>query len=128
MNNRLLAVSSAAKTTAEPAAHRPLSREPDGGRRAETPRAIRETLLLEEAGQFDSEWRTAMSRSAESLDLAEVYSVLDRWRGIAALTQADPESHRRILRRADRVLAVRPRSSTLSSNTTHSFSATPSVE
>lgn len=73
------------------------------------PRAIRDALLPEESGQFDSEWRTAMSRSAESLDLAEVYTVLDRWRGIAALTQADPEAHRRMLRRADRVLAGQER-------------------
>jgi hypothetical protein len=62
-------------------------------------------LLPEEVGQFDSEWRSAMSRSAESLDLSEVYHVLERWRGIAALTQADPEAHRRMLARAKRVLA-----------------------
>lgn len=70
-----------------------------------SPRAIRHALLPEEAGQFDSEWRAAMSRSAESLDLSEVYGVLDRWRAIAAMTTADPGAHQRMLRRVDRILA-----------------------
>jgi hypothetical protein len=70
-----------------------------------TPHAIRQALLPEEAGQFDSEWRTAMSRSAESLDLTEVFAVLDRWRAIAAMTRDDPGAHRRMLRRVDRILA-----------------------
>jgi hypothetical protein len=61
-------------------------------------------LLPEEVGQFDSEWRSAMTRSAESLDLSEVYRVLERWRSIATLTQADPDAHRRMLARAKRVL------------------------
>jgi hypothetical protein len=72
---------------------------------ASSPAEIRRHLLPEEAGQFDSEWRAAMSRSAEALDLTEVYRVLDRWRGIAAMTQADPEAHRRMLHRAQRILA-----------------------
>jgi hypothetical protein len=66
-------------------------------------------LLPEEVGQFDSEWRAAMSRSAESLDLTEVYGVLERWRGIAALTRADPDAHRRMLARARRVLSGQER-------------------
>ena len=70
-----------------------------------SPREVREALLPEEVGQFDSEWRTAMSRSAESLDLTEVYRVLERWRSIAAITRADPHAHRRMLDRADQVLA-----------------------
>jgi hypothetical protein len=78
---------------------------------AETPREIRGTLLVEEVGQFDSEWRVAMARSAESLDLAEVYAVLQRWRAIAAMTRADPQAHRQMLRRADRVLAGEQRGS-----------------
>lgn len=70
-----------------------------------SPHEIRQALLPEEAGQFDSEWRTAMSRSAESLDLTDVYDVLQRWRDIATMTQADPGAHRRMLRRVDRILA-----------------------
>jgi len=66
-------------------------------------------LLPEEVGQFDSEWRSAMARAAENLDLTEVYRVLERWRDIATLTQADPEAHRRMLARAQRVLAGKER-------------------
>lgn len=50
-----------------------------------------------------------MSRSAERLDLAEVYTVLERWRAIAALTQADPQAHRRMLQRAELVLTGQAR-------------------
>ena len=70
-----------------------------------SPRHIRVALLPEETGQFDSEWRAAMSRAAESLDLTEVYRVLERWRSIAEMTRADPEAHRRMLSRAGQVLA-----------------------
>lgn len=69
------------------------------------PRDIRVALLPEEAGQFDSEWRAAMARAAERLDLTEVYEVLERWRSIAEMTAADPEAQRRMLRRADQILA-----------------------
>ena len=69
------------------------------------PREIRQALLPEEVGAFDSEWRTAMSRSAERLDLTEVYRVLERWRSIAAITRADPGAHRQMLRRVDRIYA-----------------------
>ncbi|SDH07954.1 DUF6247 family protein [Pseudonocardia oroxyli] len=72
---------------------------------ASAPAEIRRHLLPEEAGQFDSEWRAAMARSAEALDLTEVYRILDRWRDIAAMTQADPEAHRHMLHRAQRILA-----------------------
>lgn len=70
-----------------------------------TPRELRQALLPEEVGQFDSEWRRAMSRSAETLDLTEVFETLARWRYIAELTRADPAAHRRMLQRADRILA-----------------------
>ena len=70
-----------------------------------TPREVRQALLPEEVGQFDSEWRLAMSRSAETLDLTEVFETLARWRHIAELTRADSAAHRRMLARADRILA-----------------------
>ncbi|MCF7548531.1 DUF6247 family protein [Pseudonocardia sp. WMMC193] len=70
---------------------------------AGAPREIRQHLLAEEVGQFDREWRAAMSRSAESLDLGEVYRVLERWRRIATMTQADPAAHRRMLKKVDRI-------------------------
>lgn len=44
-----------------------------------------------------------MARSVENLDLTEVYGVLDRWRSIAAMTRQDPDAHRRMLSRVDRI-------------------------
>lgn len=70
-----------------------------------TPRQIRAALLPEEVGQFDSAWRAAQARAPEALDLAEVHTMLDRWRRIARMTQADPEAHRRMLAKAERALA-----------------------
>ncbi len=78
---------------------------------AASPRDIRAGLLPEEAGQFDSEWRASLSRAAESLDLTDVYQVLERWRSIAAMTCANPDAHRRMLRRADQILAGEQRGS-----------------
>jgi hypothetical protein len=69
-----------------------------------SPREVRQALLPEEVGQFDSEWRRAMARSAETLDLTEVFETLARWRHIAELTRADPDAHRRMLRRAARII------------------------
>lgn len=70
-----------------------------------TPGEVRRALLDEELGQFDREWRAAMARAAEDLDLTDVYRVLDRWRTVAAMTRQDPAAHHRMLDRADRVLA-----------------------
>ncbi|MCE0768309.1 DUF6247 family protein [Pseudonocardia kujensis] len=44
------------------------------------------------------------AHAADDLDLTEVHRILDRRRDIAALTQADPEAHRRMLQRAQHVL------------------------
>jgi hypothetical protein len=70
---------------------------------ATTPRAIRAVLLPEEVGDFDREWRTALARAAETLDLTEVFDTLERWRRIARSTQADPQAHRRMLTTAARL-------------------------
>ncbi|QYN39430.1 hypothetical protein K1T35_20845 [Pseudonocardia sp. DSM 110487] len=72
---------------------------------ATTPRAIRAVLLPEEVGDFDREWRTALARAAETLDLTEVFDTLERWRRIARSTQADPQAHRRMLATAARLRA-----------------------
>lgn len=70
-----------------------------------TPLEIRAALLPEEVGEFDRAWRAAQARATEALDLTEVHTVLDRWRRIARMTQADPEAHRRMLAKAERALA-----------------------
>jgi hypothetical protein len=62
-------------------------------------------LLPEEVGDFDREWRTALARAADTLDLTEVFDTLERWRRIARSTQADPQAHRRMLVTAARLRA-----------------------
>ena len=76
-----------------------------GSRRAPvrgTDRPRASALLPEEVGQFDSDWRAALARASESLDLTEVVDVLRRWDRIAQMTRVDPEAHRRMLRVASR--------------------------
>jgi flavin-binding protein dodecin len=68
-----------------------------------SPREIRGALLPEEVGEFDSAWRGALARAADSLDLAEVHEVLRRWHRSARLTHADQATHRRMLAVAARV-------------------------
>jgi hypothetical protein len=52
-----------------------------------TPAAIRDALLPEDAVVFDRQWREAMRRATERLDLAEVHEVLESWRRVAWMTQ-----------------------------------------
>jgi hypothetical protein len=72
---------------------------------ARTPREVRAALLPEEVGEFDTGWRAALARAAETLDLTEVYEVLQHWHRIALMTQADPDAHRRMLQVSQRALA-----------------------
>jgi hypothetical protein len=66
------------------------------------PRSIRDLLLPEEAGGFDREFRAAMTRATETLDLTGVLQVLERWRRVAASSQ-DVQAHRRMLENAARL-------------------------
>lgn len=66
----------------------------------EDPRSIRAALLPEEAGDFDREFRAAMTEATESLDLTGVLQVLERWRRVAESSR-DSVAHRRMLQHAD---------------------------
>ncbi|WP_017617687.1 DUF6247 family protein [Nocardiopsis gilva] len=68
-----------------------------------TPRAIREVLLPEEAGDFDREYRQVLEDAKEQLDLTPVFACLDRWWVVAMSTAQDPEGHRQMLKTADRI-------------------------
>jgi hypothetical protein len=50
-----------------------------------TPAQIRDALDDREATEFARQWRGAMDRARDRLDLAEVHDVLDAWRRIAWL-------------------------------------------
>lgn len=66
-----------------------------------SPARVRAALIPEEADEFDRQWREAMARATESLDLTEVLELLEGWRRVAWMTsEAGPEGHRRMYRRA----------------------------
>ena len=66
----------------------------------EDPRSIRAALLPEEAGDFDREFRAAMTEATQSLDLTGVLQVLERWRRVAESSR-DAAAHRRMLKHAE---------------------------
>jgi hypothetical protein len=66
-----------------------------------SPAEVRAALIPEEAAEFDQQWREAMGRATEMLDLSEVLETLDSWRRFARLTAAaGAEAHRTMYRRA----------------------------
>ncbi|MGQ0575194.1 MAG: DUF6247 family protein [Pseudonocardia sp.] len=64
-----------------------------------SPEAIRSALLPEDQAAFDRAYVTALDEARQSLDLTGLFSMLEGWRGRAAL-QRDPEVFRRVARRA----------------------------
>jgi Family of unknown function (DUF6247) len=66
---------------------------------------VRAALTAEDAVEFDRQWRVAMARATEALDLSEVLATLDSWRRIAWLTAAQGhDGYRRMLDRAQETL------------------------
>jgi Family of unknown function (DUF6247) len=59
-------------------------------------------LLPEEAGDFDREFRAAMTQATETLDLTGVLDLLERWRRVARSSR-DERAHRRMVEHADRL-------------------------
>lgn len=76
--------------------------EPGRVPQSRSPKAIRAALLPEEAGDFDREYRAVMREATETLDLAPVLGMLQRWSLVAELSR-DPERHRRMLDHAERL-------------------------
>ena len=72
-----------------------------------SPSEVRAALVPEDAARFEQEWRDALSRTADSLDLTEVLDVLAHWRRTAWLTTAHGHAgYRQLLADADRILAT----------------------
>lgn len=66
-----------------------------------SPAQVRAALIPEEQAEFDRDWRAALTRAAETLDLTEVHETLEAWRLVAQLTAAQgPAAHRAMYRRA----------------------------
>lgn len=80
------------------AAHEPPVQPP------RSPAEIRASLLPEEAGAFDRDYREALKTAAETLSLDELHTTLQHWRRIALMTQTNPAAHRRMLAQANETL------------------------
>ena len=71
------------------------------------PAAIREALLPEDRATFDAAYEGALAVARESLDLGELFRVLEQWRRVALL-QRDPDGYRSLVRRAAELLTGEP--------------------
>lgn len=70
-----------------------------------SPREVRAALVPEEQPDFDRQWRKAVTETADSLDLTDLFNTLDSWRRRATITtHLGHEGYRRMLARADRIL------------------------
>lgn len=70
-----------------------------------SPREVRAALVPEEQADFDQQWREALNNAADSLDLTELYDVLDSWRRRATTTNyLGHDGYRKLLARAERIL------------------------
>lgn len=80
-----------------------------------SPAELRAALTPESAGEFDRQWRAALARATDSLDLTEVVELLTGWRQVAALTtRLGPQGYRDFLTRAQRrVDSTEPRGGTI---------------
>jgi hypothetical protein len=62
------------------------------------PAVVRAALLPEDVARFDEQWRAAMAAATDSLDLTEVFLLLESWRRVARLTVGlGPDGYRRML-------------------------------
>lgn len=64
-----------------------------------TPAEVRATLAAhapDDVPAFDAEWRHALDVARDRLDLAELDTVLHRWRALAWSAVDNPAAHRRL--------------------------------
>lgn len=64
-----------------------------------SPAAIRVVLQPDDRAEFDAAYEQALDEAKASGDLTELFTMLDGWRRVAALT-SDPEMFRRVALRA----------------------------
>lgn len=70
-----------------------------------SPSEVMAALVPEERPDFEQQWRRAMADAIDSLDLTEVYTILDSWRRRATITNyLGHNGYREMLARADRIL------------------------
>lgn len=69
------------------------------------PRVIRRALTPILAAEFDREWDLVVERTRKSMDLDEIYALLDKWAHTAHLEQAEPGAYRHLLDKAEDIRA-----------------------
>jgi hypothetical protein len=76
-----------------------------------SPAQVRAALIPEDAADFDRQWREALTRAIESLDLTEVSETLASWRHVARVSSArGQDGYRRMMQQAERTLTTGERS------------------
>lgn len=83
----------------------PASSPPSGPVPAE-PFAIRDSLPRALRSDFDREWNAVLERVKESMDLADLQSLLIKWRHTATMEHRDPGSYERMVGSAERILST----------------------
>lgn len=81
-------------------------KEPHAGhplRPGAAPYDIRAHLLPEDRDEFDADFQQAMATARDSLDLENLFKVLEHWRRVALL-QSNPANYRLVARRAAELL------------------------
>jgi uncharacterized protein DUF6247 len=104
-----LAMRIRARSSAPPAIVRPVTAAAEGPPQPRrppfadaTPAQIRDALGDHEAAEFAEQWRAAMDRARDRLDLSEVQEVLAAWRRIAWLvTELGPDGYRSMITSAE---------------------------
>lgn len=86
---------------ASPAQAHPPSGEPVAP--AADPVAIRACLTPMLVAEFDREWELVLDRAKASKDLADVRTLLAKWRHIAYGELRDPGSYYRVLAKAEQI-------------------------
>jgi hypothetical protein len=76
-------------------------------RKGASPQAIRSALLPDDRAAFDTAYDDALAEARSSRDLSALFTMLERWRGVAAL-HSDPERFARVARRAAEKLTGQP--------------------
>jgi hypothetical protein len=66
--------------------------------------AIRAALLPEDVADFDQEFRSIMAEATHTMDLTVLAAFIERWRRVA-WSASEPDGHRAMLDRAQRLLA-----------------------
>ncbi|MGQ0479487.1 MAG: DUF6247 family protein [Pseudonocardia sp.] len=72
-----------------------------------SPAQVRAALTIEDAAEFDRQWREVMARATRELDLSEVLETLAMWRRVAwATTAVGSQQYRAVMASARHRLAT----------------------